>query len=186
MRKLADGLSLYHGSYTEVSDPDLSKCALHKDFGRGFYLTTSLQQARSFARLSLRKAKANKIVAAGVPCGYVSRFTFHAPVEELNVMAFDSADAAWLHCVVAHRKDGAFPLVLEKCLPCDVIVGKVANDQTNATIAAYMADVFGPLGSKQADEICIGLLLPERLSDQFCFRSSKSLSCLTFEGNEET
>ena len=45
------GTLLYHGSYTAVERPSLEKCARFKDFGRGFYLTTSVEQARSFARL---------------------------------------------------------------------------------------------------------------------------------------
>ena len=41
MLELKDGFVLYHGSYCEVKEPDLAKCAKRKDFGQGFYLTTS-------------------------------------------------------------------------------------------------------------------------------------------------
>ena len=44
MLEVKDGLILYHGSYCEVKEPDLAKCAKRKDFGRGFYLTTQLNQ----------------------------------------------------------------------------------------------------------------------------------------------
>ena len=47
---LKDGFVLYHGSYCEVKEPDLAKCAKRKDFGQGFYLTTSKEQAESFLR----------------------------------------------------------------------------------------------------------------------------------------
>ena len=43
--KLKDGFVLYHGSYCELKEPDLAKCAKRKDFGQGFYLTTSKDQA---------------------------------------------------------------------------------------------------------------------------------------------
>lgn len=66
----------------------------------------------------------------------------------------------------------------------DVVSGKIANDDTNATILAYMGNVYGPMGSEQADNICISLLLPERLQDQFCFRSEKALSKLQFIKSE--
>lgn len=36
---------VYHGSYTEVSKIDLSKCDLERDFGQGFYVTTDRNQA---------------------------------------------------------------------------------------------------------------------------------------------
>ena len=35
MLELKDGLILYHGSYCEVKEPDLGKCAKRKDFGQG-------------------------------------------------------------------------------------------------------------------------------------------------------
>ena len=47
---------LYHGSYTEISTVDLSKCKPGKDFGRGFYLTASFEQAQNFVPLSIKKA----------------------------------------------------------------------------------------------------------------------------------
>lgn len=31
---------LYHGSNTVVNNIDINKCKPHKDFGRGFYLTS--------------------------------------------------------------------------------------------------------------------------------------------------
>lgn len=112
---------LYHGSYCEVREPDLRQCARYKDFGRGFYVTTSRKQARSFAQISIRRAIANGI----------------------------------------------------------------ANDNTNATITTYMAGVFGMVGTRSADDLCIGLLLPDRLQDQFCFRTSKALNSLTFVESEQ-
>ena len=48
MLELKDGFVLYHGSYCEVKEPELDKCAKRKDFGQGFYLTTSKEQAESF------------------------------------------------------------------------------------------------------------------------------------------
>ena len=55
--------------------------------------------------------------------------------------------------------------------PYDIIGGKIANDATNATIVAYMSGTFGKIGTEDADRICISLLLPERLKNQYCFRT---------------
>lgn len=63
-------------------------------------------------------------------------------------------------------------------------LGKVSNDNTNATIAAYMASAYGEIGSKTADDICISLLLPEKLQDQFCFRTDEALKCVSFVESE--
>jgi hypothetical protein len=51
---LRNDVVLYHGSYTIVRHPDLSKCRGEKDFGRGFYLTTSHEQAQRFVKSSVR------------------------------------------------------------------------------------------------------------------------------------
>lgn len=56
MDNLKNGLILYHGSYCEVKDPDLDKCSYNKDFGQGFYLITSKQQAKRFLETSIVKA----------------------------------------------------------------------------------------------------------------------------------
>ena len=40
MLTLTDGMLLYHGSFTQVSQIDLGKCKAGKDFGRGFYVTS--------------------------------------------------------------------------------------------------------------------------------------------------
>lgn len=155
--RLREGLELYHGSYTKVPNPDLGKCARFKDFGRGFCLTTSQEQARSFSKLSARKA-----VDRRVP----------------------DADPAWLRCVVAHRRRRSFPELVEQLAPFDVIVGKIANDQTNITLALYMDGVFGAVGSAEAERACVTQLLPNRLRDQYCFRSERALKCLRFAGSE--
>ena len=65
MLDLKDGLVLYHGSYCEVKEPDLAKCAKRKDFGQGFYLTTSKEQAESFLRTSIAKAIATGTIEEG-------------------------------------------------------------------------------------------------------------------------
>ncbi len=176
---LRENQILYHGSYCEVKRPDLCKCAAYKDFGRGFYLTTSFEQAKNFARLSSRKALQNKIIDHAQGNGIVSTFKIEN-VDMLKIHSFRDADAEWLHCVVAHRKNRFFKELIKEYEIYDVIAGKIANDNTNATIVAYMSQAFGTVGTEQADNICISLLLPERLQDQFCFRSEKSLSSLKF------
>ena len=65
MLELKNGFILYHGSYCEVKDPNLAKCAKRKDFGQGFYLTTSKEQAESFLRTSIAKAIAIGTIEEG-------------------------------------------------------------------------------------------------------------------------
>lgn len=122
MLRLKDGLILYHGSYCEVKEPDLAKCAKRKDFGQGFYLTTSKEQAESFLKTSIVKA---------------------------------------------------------------IATGKIEDDATNATLTAYLGSVFGTVGDKEADDFCIKQLLPNKLKDQYCFKTEDAIKCLKFVEGEK-
>lgn len=42
-------MKLYHGSTVEIRTIDLSMSKPNKDFGRGFYLSADIQQARRLA-----------------------------------------------------------------------------------------------------------------------------------------
>ena len=168
--RLKDGMMLYHGSYCEVQIPKLEQCKKYKDFGQVFYLTTDIEQAKKFATLSLRKAVDNMLVDDTHEVAYVSCFKYMDDTR-VSKYIFDDADSAWLHFVVGHRKKDTFTKIVEHMQSYDIIGGKIANDATNATILAYMAGTFGEIGTEQADNFCISLLLPERLKDQYCFRT---------------
>lgn len=184
MKDLSDGLFLYHGSYCEVKRPEIQCGARYKDFGQGFYLTTSKMQAESFIKTSVKEAILSGKTDIKQNFGYVSCFRFSMN-DALDILAYPNADTEWLHCIVAHRRKHTFPEIVEDMKKYDIITGKIANDNTNATIAAYMAFAYGEIGSKSADEMCISLLLPERLQDQFCFRTEKALESIKFAGSEK-
>lgn len=179
MFELEDGLILYHGSYCIVEEPDLSKCAKRKDFGQGFYLTTSKEQAESFLKTSLIKAKALGKIEEEQTYGYISTYEVKL-LDKLNIHSFFEADVNWLHCVAAHRKKRLFEEVERKMDKFDVIAGKIADDATNATLTAYIGGAFGTVGSFEADDFCIKQLLPNKLKDQYCFKSNMALKCLNF------
>ena len=92
MPELSDGMLLYHGSYCEVNPPDLAKCVDFKDFGKGFYLTSSKEQAESFINTSLKKAKAQGVIAETQEYGVISTFRYHAD-ESVTDFVFCDADA---------------------------------------------------------------------------------------------
>ena len=136
MLELKDGFVLYHGSYCEVKEPDLAKCAKRKDFGQGFYLTTSKEQAESFLRTSIAKAIATGTIEEGQKFGYISTFEFNLS-GNLEMHIFENADVDWLHCIAAHRKKKMFIEVEREMARYDIIAGKIADDATNAKYSAY-------------------------------------------------
>lgn len=149
MQKLDNGLLLYHGSYCEVRKPKLEKCARRKDFGKGFYLTSSKKQAINFLKTSIAKAIASEKIESGQDFGYISTFEVSLK-NDLMVHIFENADTA-----------------------------------TNTTLTAYIAGAYGTMGSREADEFCIRQLLPNKLKDQYCFKTEEALECLHFiEGDK--
>ena len=173
-----------YGSYCEVKEPDLAKCAKRKDFGQGFYLTTSKEQAESFLRTSIVKAIATGTIEEGQKYGYISTFEFKLS-ENLETHIFENADVDWLHCIAAHRKKKMFIEVEREMARYDIIAGKIADDATNATLTAYLAGVFGTAGDKEADDFCIRQLLPNKLKDQYCFKTESAIRCLKFVKGEK-
>ena len=175
-----DGI-LYHGSYTEVSRIDLSQCRAGLDFGTGFYVTSSLQQAVSYVPASVRKATRRGLLAESFSesDGRVSVYRFRAD-PNLFIHCFDDADEEWLHFAACNRSRELFPELREKFASVDVIGGKVADDQTAITLNNYVAGAYGVPGSARADRTAIELLEPERLQDQFCFRTAKAVQSLIF------
>ena len=60
----------------------------------------------------------------------------------------------------------------------------MADDQTALTLNNYVAGIYGEPGSEQADRTAIDLLEPERLADQFCFRTPDAIATLEFIRSE--
>lgn len=184
MLELKDGFILYHGSYCEVKKPELTKCMKGKDFGKGFYLTSSKKQAENFLRTSIIKAIATGKIESEQNYGYISIFELKIS-GKLETYLFEKADVDWLHCIAAHRKKKMFTEVEREMEKYDVIAGKIADDATNATLTAYLAGAFGVAGNKEADDFCIRQLLPNKLKDHYCFKTEKAIDCLKFVKGEK-
>lgn len=176
---LKNEIILYHGSYAQIEKIDLSKCQQGKDFGAGFYLSTDYNQAKKIIRTSIAKAVKNKIILENTNAGFVSSFKF-SEITNVKMFEFKKADKNWFHFVAGNRRKGIFEDELKKYESYDIISGKIANDATNRVITAYLNGIYGQIGSLFADRTAIELLLPNKLSNQVCFRTKKSLSCLSF------
>lgn len=183
MLTLADGTLLYHGSYAAVSQIDLKKCKQGKDFGRGFYVTSSYEQAKSFVPLSISKQINEGNLPADYSTGYISVFRFHR-TEDVSIHLFEGADKDWLHFVAANRRNPLFPEIKHFYEKFDIIGGKIANDRTARTLQLYTAGGYGEPGTQEADDIAIMTLLPNRLENQFCFRSDAAIRALEFVRRE--
>lgn len=153
-------MKLYHGSNVEVKMPKLLDSQRPLDFGKGFYTTTSLEQARKWA------VRTSRIRKAGRSCVSVYELS-DSVLAELKVLRFEQPNKAWLKFVIDHRRG------IEHDEPWDLIWGPVADDQTWSVIILYMDGFL-------TEEETIERLLPQKLKDQLTFKTEKALSYIRF------
>ena len=155
---------LYHGSNQPVENPKILESKRALDFGAGFYLTSSINQAEKWAKsVTLRR---------GIGKPILNIFEFNENVNDLKVLKFEKANGDWLDYVVKNRKK--MPLIENY----DLIIGPVANDSTLPVINDYM-------DGKYTKEEAINHLLPKNMKDQFAFATEKALKYLKFTGVKE-
>ena len=185
---LEDGLILYHGSYLEIGDIDLALCDEERDFGRGFYLTTSKKQAVSFIRTSLAKAKRHGRAPEVQNFGFVTAYKVKLD-KGVACFEFEGASRDWLYYVAINRRDflsSKLTQLLNGSLEeYEVLIGKIANDDTNTTLTAYLAGAYGEIDEESTFNIVKSLLKPDRLESQFCFKSERAIKMLEKIGAEK-
>lgn len=129
--------------------------------------------------LSINKQINNGNLPSGYSTDYVSIFKFHLS-PDVAIHTFCAADKDWLPFVAANRRKSLFPHIRNTYSHFDIVGGKIANDHTARTLQLYISGGYGEPGSKEADDIAIMTLLPNRLEDQFCFRNEKGIRTLEF------
>ena len=83
----------------------------------------------------------------------------------LNVLRFEKASKEWLQFVSNNRNikdfvDGS-----------DIVIGPVANDRTMPVIKLYFSGIYD-------EEETIKRLLPQKLKDQYAFKTEQALTAL--------
>ncbi len=132
------------------------------DFGAGFYLTSDFEQAKSWARTKVNRAK------TGI--AQVSSFEIDdEKFTELKIKTFKKANVSWLRYIAANRLD-----LPRKPETADVVIGPVANDQTAPTLALYLSGTY-------TEQEAIRRLKTQHLKDQFLFRTEAALALLSFK-----
>ena len=151
---------LYHGSNVEVREPKLLRNQREFDFGKGFYTTSDFEQASRWAKRTAARLKQSG--------GIVTEYEIDEDkLTELKILVFDKPDEEWLRFVAANRKGSS------EAEEYDLILGPVANDQTMPVIDLYLDGMY--------DEAeAIRRLLPQKLKDQYTFKTDKAIALLSF------
>lgn len=152
---------LYHGSNIEVSKPQILESDRCLDFGKGFYLTSSFEQAKRLGELTVKRRGSGKET--------VSVFEFDEnSVSDLKILHFTQAQKEWLEYVTMNRKNQTISND-----DYDIVIGLVANDRTMPVISLYFAEIYDI-------EETIKRLMPQKLCDQYTFRTEKAIKKLKF------
>ena len=153
---------LYHGSTMAVRKPIVSRGRGKTDFGKGFYTTTSREQAEKWAQIKRDRmgGEAHAIVSVfELDDAVLNNPTYHT-------RHFDGATAEWLDFVVGNRRG-------EVHHNFDLIMGPVANDKLYATITLYENGILDA-------NAAIEQLNTHQLFDQLSFHTTKACKLFTF------
>lgn len=160
-------MKIYHVSIEKVENPEVRESNRTLDYGRGFYTTTSYEQAESWVRGRMGEKQ--------VSLGYVSVYEFdETAMQSLNALIFKAPTDEWVDFVMKNRTQKGF--VHEY----DLVYGPVANDKVYAAFALYE----GGLIDKKT---LISELKTYKLVDQYLFHTTESLQYMKFiEAKEVT
>lgn len=162
-------LTLYHGTNVDFDVIDLSKSKNFRDFGRGFYLTTSLEQAEEWAYKTHRRTKSGTKL--------VLKYTIlHKDLESLYKMDLTGQESLWLTIVSANRNLGG---IQHFGVTRDVVIGNVADGSDLLdTVDRYNN---GIINASQAYK----LLKPTKYTDQYSFHTQHAIQFLKKVGFEK-
>ncbi len=123
-------MRVYHGSTQSVKKPVIGRGRLSTDFGKGFYTTTNMEQAKRWAISKQKNAgnTANAIVTIYEVDNDLLENTGY------NILKFDAPNESWLNFVVTCRKG----------IPHNhhIVCGPVANDKIYVTLTLYESDAL--------------------------------------------
>lgn len=154
---------IYHGSYIEVAEPDITHSRKNVDFGVGFYTTPIYEQAQKWCRKFKDRGRESVISVYEFDDGAFEKF---------KSLRFDSYSEEWLDFIVSCRRS-------EDKTDYDIVMGGVANDKVFNTVELFFD---GLINKAEA----IGRLKYEKPNYQVVLRSQKVIDeALTFERSEK-
>ena len=157
-------MKLYHGSTFIVKEPNLEILNNKTDFGRGFYTTTNIEQAKKWVRI-----KKKRLIEKGIleeTKEYINIYEY-SENENLNILNFEDATEEWLKFVFKNRFSN------ELIHEYDIVKGPVANDNLYQVLDGYEDGIY-------TIEETIKRLKTYLLADQISFHTLTALECIKY------
>lgn len=154
---------LYHGTISVIEQVDVQQGRGKKDFGKGFYMAVSKQQAVGMMhkkyREAIRRSRNKKAVEFSERLYEVVLDKEYAST--LDIKVFEQADEEWLDFILMCREQGGVPH------KHDVVIGPTADDDTMLCLKAYWDGLYGRVGSLEAKRMLLNNLETENLGVQY-------------------
>ena len=161
-------MKLYHGTNIRFESPKIIQPNRALDFGAGFYTTTDIEQAKSWAKVVVRRT------GSGIPLLNIYELDKNFQ-DNLKVKRFESPNKDWLDFVCEHR------LNIYNGDDYDLIIGPVANDNTMPVIQAYIDSTQTNEAEKDFfAEFALRQLRADKLKDQFVFKTEAALRQINY------
>lgn len=159
-------MKLYHGSDIIVDRPEISKGKPFKDFGQGFYLSDSYDQAMEMA-----ERVAERVGGGNIPV--VSTYEFNDSVladGSLSVKRFETYTEEWAEFVL-HNRDRKLQQPIHDF---DIVYGPIADDSVVRQMRRF------EMGAITLKELMQELQYPKKITFQYFFGSERALEKLKF------
>lgn len=153
---------LYHGTNQSFDAIDLAKGLPNKDFGRGFYMTDSLECARKIALQRVDRL-------GGAPTVLVYAFD---DTKALAVKKYQSPTREWALFVRANRRDEVDARDHNRDNRYDLVIGPIANDKLSLQFRLF------DKGMISLDDFVNGLTF-KQVYLQYSFHTHRAIDCLT-------
>jgi len=161
-------MKVYHGSFTEIKEIDLSKCEKNKDFGKGFYVTKNRKHAEEWAERIGNRNNAT---------GFVTEFEFGKYLfheNDFNILRFSDYSDEWLDFVVLNRSNKADGNLHD----FDFVEGPIADDKISRRIYDYLDGIVSKTDF-------LNELKYHEPTHQICFCTVKSLQLISKPSRKE-
>lgn len=155
--------TLYHGTVYKISHIDVSKGRNKKDFGKGFYMATSKEQAIGMMHKKHREAVRRSRNKSNIEFDKrLYKITLNEDIaHNIKIKIFENADMEWLDFILLCREKGGIPHDF------DMVIGPTADDDTILCLRAYWDGLYGEVGSLEAKQVLLNNLEPENLGIQY-------------------
>ena len=162
---------LFHGSAVEFRKIDVSKGRGRKDFGKGFYMALSVDQAIGMMHKKYREAVSRR--RDHLPGEYkevLYRIELNTELlKDLRIKVFESADMEWLNFILLCRPVEGVPH------DHDIVIGPTADDDTNRALKFYYDGTYGNPETDEAKRMLLRVLETDKLGRQL-YVSSQSVA----------